>query len=78
MTFQTPYSAMQSDVLTLSRKARAQRPYRSLQAAVLFQRFRDAVSEMSPTDEPADRAKVHAHVSNRQALESCEGFPKKN
>lgn len=78
MTFQTPYSAMQSDVLTLSRRARAQHPYRSLQAAVLFQSFRDAVSEISPIDEPTDREEVHTRRSNRQTLESCVGFPKKN
>jgi hypothetical protein len=68
---------MQSDALILSRDASEKRPYRSLQAAMLLQSFRDAVAKASTTDESSDRTRTNAGWSkttngtfNRQVLKS--------
>lgn len=69
---------MRSEVLTFSRDAREQHPYRSLYAAVLFQGFRDAVALVSSSDESADWADVTVRTGGRQGLQWDEGTPMRN
>lgn len=47
--------AMNDMTFSLSKETRERHPYRSLYAALLFQSFRDALTEAMTSEEPTDR-----------------------
>ena len=50
--------------LFISKEDRQRHPYRSLYAAMLFQSFRDALTEAMPTESPTDRDAAEAVSRN--------------
>ena len=58
---------MNDVTLSPSKEDRQHRPYRSLYAALLFQSFRDALTEAMPTGNPTDRDAAEAVSRNPPA-----------
>jgi hypothetical protein len=54
--------------LFISKEDRQHHPYRSLYAALLFQSFRDALTEAMPTEDPTDRDAAEAVSRNHPPL----------
>jgi hypothetical protein len=55
---------MHGITLSPSKEVRRRRPYRSLYAALLFQSFRDALTEAMSTENPTDRDAAEAVSRN--------------